>query len=177
MRTIGVVLGALALVGCATMGTGGTGGGSTATAQLKDGKGQPIGTAALTERDGRVRIVVQVKGLTPGPHGIHIHAVGRCDPPEFTSAGDHYNPLGMRHGLETPDGGHAGDLPNLEADPSGNARYEATTDRITLRDGLVSVFDGDGSAVVIHQGPDDQKTDPAGNSGGRVACGVIERRA
>jgi len=167
------LIGGLALAGCATM----TGGGApAATADLKDAKGQTIGTADLAQQDGRVRIVVQAKGLTPGKHGIHIHAVGSCEPPAFTSAGAHYNPLGAKHGLEAPDGAHAGDLPNLEADASGNARYEAMTDRITLREGLTSVFDGDGSAVVIHEKEDDQKTDPTGNSGGRVACGVIVKR-
>ncbi len=174
-RTL-VTVTALSLAGCATVG-GGQGAAPTAAADLKDARGQSIGTASFTERDGKLRLVVQAKGLTPGKHGIHIHAVGRCEPPAFTSAGGHYNPLGAKHGLETAGGPHAGDLPNLEADPSGNARYEATTDRITLRDGLVSVFDGDGSALVIHEKDDDQKTDPTGNSGGRVACGVIEKRA
>jgi Cu-Zn family superoxide dismutase len=167
------LIGGLALAGCATMAGGGA---PAATADLKDAKGQTIGTADLAQQDGRVRIVVQAKGLTPGKHGIHIHAVGSCEPPAFTSAGAHYNPLGAKHGLEAPDGAHAGDLPNLEADASGNARYEAMTDRITLREGLTSVFDGDGSAVVIHEKEDDQKTDPTGNSGGRVACGVIVKR-
>jgi Cu-Zn family superoxide dismutase len=116
---------------------------------------------------------VQARGLTPGKHGIHIHAVGRCDPPGFTTAGPHYNPLARKHGLDSAEGAHAGDLPNLEADASGNARYEAVTDRVTLREGLVSVFDGDGSALVIHEKADDQRTDPTGDSGARVACGVI----
>ncbi|MBI4010743.1 MAG: superoxide dismutase family protein [Candidatus Rokubacteria bacterium] len=169
---------ALALAGCAMApGGGGPGTGPTATADLKNAQGQSVGTATLTGQDGKVRLVVQARGLTPGKHGIHIHAVGRCEPPAFTSAGGHYNPLSRKHGLESADGAHAGDLPNLEADGNGNARYEATTDRITLRDGPLSVFDGDGSALVIHEKDDDQKTDPTGNSGGRVACGVIEKRA
>lgn len=176
-RTL-VTLTALALAGCAMApGGGGPGTGPTATADLKNAQGQSVGTATFTGQDGKVRLVVQAKGLTPGKHGIHIHAVGRCEPPAFTSAGGHYNPLSRKHGLESADGAHAGDLPNLEADGSGNARYEATTDRITLSDGPVSVFDGDGSALVIHEKDDDQKTDPTGNSGGRVACGVIEKRA
>ena len=173
MRRILRLVGGLALAGCATMMTGGAPG---ATAELKDARGQTVGTADLTEQGGKVRVVVQAKGLTPGRHGIHIHAVGSCEPPAFASAGGHYNPLGRKHGLETPDGAHAGDLPNLEADASGNARYDAVTDRVTLSDGLISVFDGDGSAIVIHEKDDDQKTDPTGNSGGRVACGVIVKR-
>ncbi len=172
MKTILTLVTGLALAGCAMMG-GQAGGAGQATADLRDARGQSVGTATFTDQDGRVRLVVQARGLTPGKHGIHIHAVGRCDPPAFTSAGGHYNPLGRKHGLETPDGAHAGDLPNLEADASGNARYEATTDRVTVRDGLTSLFDGDGSALVIHAKEDDQKTDPTGNSGDRVACGII----
>jgi Cu-Zn family superoxide dismutase len=171
MRTVPWLIGGLALAGCATM----MGGGPGATADLKDARGQSVGTARLSDQDGKVRIQLQAKGLAPGKHGIHVHAVGSCEPPAFTSAGGHYNPLGRKHGLETPDGAHAGDLPNLEADASGNARYDATTDRISLREGLLSVFDGDGSALVIHAKEDDQKTDPTGNSGDRVACGVIVR--
>lgn len=174
MKTTLVTLTALALAGCATMG-GPTG--QRATAELKNAQGQPVGTASFAEQaDGTVRVIVQAKGLTPGKHGIHVHAVGRCEPAEFASAGGHYNPRGAKHGLGAPDGAHAGDLPNLEADASGYARYEATTDRVTLREGPVSVFDADGSALVIHEKEDDQKSDPAGNSGTRVACGVIQRR-
>ncbi|HEV8306824.1 MAG TPA: superoxide dismutase family protein [Methylomirabilota bacterium] len=176
MKRALVLISGLALTGCAAMGGQTAGRTPAAAADLKNAQGQSIGTATLTEQDGKVRIVVQAKGLTPGTHGIHIHAVGRCDPPGFTSAGAHYNPLGRKHGLEAPDGPHAGDLSNLEADQAGNARYEATTDRVTLSDGLLSVFDGDGSAVVIHEKADDQKTDPTGDSGGRVACGVITKR-
>jgi Cu-Zn family superoxide dismutase len=177
MRTILLLGGAVALGAC-TMGSTGTGGqGSpSATAQLRNAQGQPVGTASLTERDGRVRLVVEARGLAPGEHGIHLHAVGRCDPPGFTTAGDHFNPTSRKHGLEASDGAHAGDLPNLRADASGAARYEATTDRITLSGGTRTVFDADGSAVVIHARPDDQRTDPSGNSGDRVVCGVIERR-
>jgi superoxide dismutase, Cu-Zn family len=175
MRITSVTVTALALAGCATVGTPA---GPRAAADLKNAAGQSIGTAAFTEQaDGKVRIVVQANGLTPGRHGIHVHAVGRCEPPEFTSAGGHYNPRGARHGLEAADGPHAGDLPNLEADAGGRARYETTTDRVTLREGPASLFDADGSALVIHEKADDQKSDPAGNSGARVACGVIARPA
>jgi Cu-Zn family superoxide dismutase len=175
MRPTPVLVGGFFLAGCAML--GGTGERAPrARADLQDARGQRVGTATLTEEDGRVRLEVEVRGLAPGPHGIHIHAVGRCEPPGFTSAGDHFNPLGAKHGLEAPDGPHAGDLPNLVADASGNARYRATTGRITLRGGPTSVFDTDGSALVIHARADDQRTDPSGNSGDRVACGVIARR-
>jgi Cu-Zn family superoxide dismutase len=150
--------------------------GPSATADLIDARGERVGTAVLTETAGKVRVVVEVRGLTPGPHGIHIHAVGKCEPPAFTSAGGHYNPLGARHGLESAQGAHAGDLPNLVADATGRARYDVTTTLVTVSDGLVSIVDGDGSALVIHEREDDQKTDPTGNSGGRVACGVLVRR-
>jgi len=175
IRTIVTLTGVLALAGCATIGIEGPGAPGVSV-ELKDARGQTVGTATLTERSGKVTVVVQARGLTPGRHGIHIHAVGRCDPPAFTTAGGHYNPGGRKHGLEAVEGPHAGDLPNLVADSSGTTRYEATTDLITLREGPLSVFDGDGSAIVIHAKEDDQKTDPTGNSGDRVACGVILRR-
>jgi Cu-Zn family superoxide dismutase len=176
MRSIGVGLAGLVVAGCA--GLGGAGGGQTvAVADLVSSAGAKVGVATLTESGGKVRIAVEVGGLTPGRHGIHIHAVGRCDPPGFTTAGGHYNPLARKHGLESADGPHAGDLPNLVADAAGKARYAATTEGVTLRKGLLSVFDGDGSAIVIHEKEDDQRTDPTGESGGRVACGVIRPRA
>jgi superoxide dismutase, Cu-Zn family len=177
VRTIGLLFGGAMLAACA-MGSQGTGTEAApgATARMSDAQGQPVGTATLAERDGKVHLLVQARGLTPGEHGIHLHAVGRCDPPGFTTAGDHFNPTSRKHGLEAPDGPHAGDLPSLRADADGTARYEATTDRVTLSGGTRTVFDADGTAVVIHARTDDQRTDPSGNSGDRVVCGVIERR-
>jgi superoxide dismutase, Cu-Zn family len=165
----------LILAGCAMMSGESARPGARATAELRDAGGQTVGTATLTEQPGGVRIVVQARGLSRGRHGIHIHAVGRCDPPQFTSAGDHFNPHARKHGLETAEGPHAGDLPNLDAGQDGNAGYDVTTDRIMLRDGRTSLFDGDGSSLVIHEKEDDQTTDPTGNSGDRVVCGVIVR--
>ena len=116
---------------------------------------------------------VHVYGLTPGLHGIHIHAVGSCVGPAFASAGSHYNPAARRHGLANPEGPHNGDLPNLVVNGEGIGHLSAKTELVTLAAGAATAFDADGSAVVIHAAEDDQVTDPTGNSGGRVACGVI----
>lgn len=147
-----------------------------AFAELKNAQGQSVGSAVFREDGGRVRVVVQTRGLTPGRHGIHIHDVGRCEAPTFQSGGDHFNPAGKAHGLENPAGAHAGDLPDLEADASGAAEYVTVTDRMTLGTGPASVLDADGSAIVIHAQPDDQRTDPSGNSGDRVLCGRLVPR-
>jgi len=147
----------------------------SARAELRNGAGQPAGTATLTEVSGGVRVVVEARGLPPGQKGVHIHEVGKCDPPQFTSAGGHFNPGKRQHGLLNPEGPHAGDLPNITIGGDGTGRLETTTDRISLAAGPNSLLDADGSAVVIHVAPDDFKTDPTGNSGGRAACGVIVR--
>jgi len=160
-----------AAAGCAAMQPAAT----TATAELRNPQGQPVGTATLTEVAGGVRIVVEARGLPPGEKGVHIHAVGKCDPPDFMSAGAHFNPDGKKHGLQNPEGPHAGDLPNITITAAGTGRLETTNNRITLGPGPTSLFDADGSALVIHAAPDDMKTDPTGNSGARIACGVIVR--
>jgi Cu-Zn family superoxide dismutase len=153
-------------------------GATHAQATIVDGTGSPIGWAKLTEdAAGRVHLNVQVDGLTPGLHGIHLHATGQCVGPAFTSAGGHHNPLGAVHGLEAPGGAHAGDLPNLVVNRNGRGHLNATSDRTTLSPGTLSLFDSDGSAVVIHAIEDDQVTNPTGNSGARVACGVIVKGA
>jgi Cu-Zn family superoxide dismutase len=134
--------------------------------------------ATLTEDGtGLVHVNVHVAGLTPGLHGIHIHSVAACSP-TFAAAGGHYNPLARQHGLFNPAGAHAGDLPNLIVNEAGVAHLDATTDRVTLTDGPTSLFDQTinavGSAFIIHANEDDQVTDATnGNSGGRIACGVI----
>ncbi|MFY0529067.1 superoxide dismutase family protein [Archangium gephyra] len=156
----------LALAGC---------GESRATAELVNTSGQKVGTVTLVQRGDSVELQVEATGLDPGPHGIHFHQVGLCETPGFTSAGGHFNPLDKQHGLESPTGAHAGDLPNLEADASGKASYKTTTNRVRLDEGQLSIFDADGTALVIHASADDQVTDPAGNSGARVACGVLAR--
>ena len=120
-------------------------------------------------------IAVEVSQLPPGMHGFHIHAIGKCDPPDFQTAGGHFNPFGKKHGLKSPEGPHAGDLPNLEVGPDGRGKIEATVGGLTLgKEGLVVLLGSNGTAVVIHAGPDDGMTDPAGNAGARIACGVIK---
>jgi Cu-Zn family superoxide dismutase len=146
-----------------------------ARASLVAADGQPVGWARFVEDgSGIVHVNVHVRGLSTGLHGIHLHAAGVCEPPAFTTALGHHNPLAVAHGLDSSSGGHAGDLPNLAVNEAGEGRLDAKTDRATLSPGLLSLFDGNGSSLVVHAGPDDQVTDPTGNSGGRIACGVIE---
>jgi superoxide dismutase, Cu-Zn family len=142
---------------------------------LLNAQGDTVGTAILREVGETVRISLNVSGLPPGEKGIHIHQVGRCDPPAFESAGGHFAPQGGQHGFDNPAGPHAGDLRNINVGADGTAQQELTTDLVTLRDGPNSVFDSDGTSLVIHAGPDDYRTDPSGQSGDRIACGVISR--
>lgn len=146
-----------------------------ANAELKNASGQVVGSATFVSSgsDGGVKIAVRVNGPAPGPHGIHIHAVGKCDPPDFASAGGHYNPDGKEHGLGNPDGPHAGDLPVLVVSQDGTGILETTNNLLTNRPKGKELFDTDGAALVIHAAADDQNTDPTGDSGARIACGVI----
>jgi superoxide dismutase, Cu-Zn family len=144
-----------------------------ASATLVDPAGNVVGEAKFTEdAAGNLHVNVEVKGISPGLHGIHLHAVGSCTP-DFAAAGGHHNPLGHQHGLDNPLGAHGGDLPNLVVNGAGNGHLNATSDRATLSPGPTTLFDADGSSVIIHADEDDQVTDPTGNSGGRIACGVI----
>lgn len=139
------------------------------TAQINDAQGTVLGRAVLTQGSHGLNLRVRVKGLTPGGHGIHLHAVGKCEGPAFTSAGPHLNPAGKQHGLENPMGSHMGDLPNLIVKANGKADFKAT---IHAGD-MASVFDSDGSALIIHAQSDDLKSDPTGNSGPRQACAAF----
>ncbi len=172
MTRIGIVISiGLALAGCASLQYGSP----AATAELRNAKGEVVGRASFWEDAKGVRIVAEVQGIPAGAHGIHLHAVGKCDPPEFTTAGGHFNPGGKKHGFSNPAGPHAGDLPNLRVGPDGKGRLEYVATQVTLGAGATSLFGPDGTAVVLHARPDDDVTDPSGDSGARIACGIIRK--
>ncbi|MDR6833563.1 MULTISPECIES: superoxide dismutase family protein [unclassified Sphingopyxis] len=169
-----VTAGALALAGCAGMGkqAATTLPVADAHAQLYDAKGADRGRADFYRDTTGLRVELVARGFAPSTYGMHVHAVGRCDGPKFTTAGPHWNPTNAQHGRDNPLGAHHGDLPNLVVEPEtiGRATLTLVGTRLTGEGGML---DGDGAAFVIHAGPDDMKTDPSGNSGDRVACGVI----
>jgi Cu-Zn family superoxide dismutase len=149
----------------------------TAKAVLMLADGKEVGTVLLTQTKAGVRLRVNVNGLSPGEHGFHIHAVGKCEPP-FTSAGPHFNPNERKHGLQSREGHHAGDMRNLRVLKSGKATATLTNAGVTLeKDKPNSLFKEGGTAIVVHAQPDDQLTDPSGNSGDRIACGVVAEDA
>src|SRR5688500_15211826 len=149
-------------------------GGQRATAALQDTAGNELGTVTITAAsDSGVSITGQLRGIAPGEHGIHIHMIGQCDPATgFESAGEHLNPTNRQHGLENPNGPHLGDLPNLTIASDSTGRVSATSAGVRLGQGG-NLLDADGAAIVVHANADDQTTDPSGNSGARVACGVV----
>lgn len=173
MRLVfGMMGAALAASGCASGPEMGApiADGAMAVAMLRTPAGVEAGRASATEVAGGLRIAVDVTGLPAGPHGAHIHTTGRCDAPDFTTAGPHWNPTGTKHGTMNPQGPHHGDLPNLTVGADGRGTVAATIPGATL----AGVMDADGGAFVVHAGQDDLMTDPSGNSGGRIACGVFQ---
>ena len=151
-----------------------------ADARLVDTLGVVVGMVRLTEMPGTPGVDVDIKvdgTVTPGLHGIHFHSVGQCTPAgAFASAGPHFNPAGKKHGLFNPEGPHAGDFEALTIDSFRKGSFIAHDMRISLSEGPNSLLDADGSSVVLHALPDDQRTDPSGSSGARIACGVVEKR-
>ena len=145
-----------------------------ATAMMVSSTGAQLGTATLLENGNSLSMSIEVAGLPAGSHGFHLHTTGSCERPDFQSAGGHLNPAGKSHGIYSPNGAHLGDLPNLTVSDSGTA---AQTFSLVgnLADSEAAIFDADGTAVMIHAGPDDYRTDPAGDAGSRIACGVLQR--
>jgi Cu-Zn family superoxide dismutase len=168
---------ALALAGCATANeTDEVGPGpdaAVASAELRDASGRVMGSATASQIGDSIRIRVDGRNLPGGAHGAHIHQTGVCAAPDFASAGPHWNPTERKHGKDNPAGMHHGDLPNVLIGANGEGSLEYTIPGGRLTDGGAAMLDGDGASIVIHATADDYRTDPSGNSGGRIACGVF----
>ncbi|KEK25139.1 superoxide dismutase family protein [Bacillus gaemokensis] len=145
--------------------------------KLYNASGDTVGTAKVTQQASGVKISIKAEGFAPGPHGLHIHEVGECKAPRFISAGNHFNPDEKKHGLMNPKGAENGDLPNVVADDSGKIKAEIEAPHISLEEGKTTIHRKDGASIIITENPDDGMTQPAGNSGDRIACGVIVEKA
>ncbi len=146
------------------------------TVEMKNAQGQSVGTATLSEKKGAgVMVKTNFKNLPPGEHALHFHSAAKCDAPDFKSAGPHFNPDQKHHGLDNPEGPHAGDMPNFTVKANGTAKVTVKDPRVHLYEGDHSVYANGGTALIIHAKADDLKSDPAGNAGDRIACGVISK--
>ncbi len=164
-----------ALSGCSTISESGSGKSKLlARTALMDSAGRSIGSAEISQTGPTLHIVAAVTGQSTGEHGIHFHAVGKCEAPGFTTAGGHLNPSAHQHGDLNPAGPHLGDLPNINVATDGSGSLKAPLKGMPANL-VAAMFDADGTAIVFHAGPDDYKTDPSGNSGGRLACGILQR--
>jgi Cu-Zn family superoxide dismutase len=173
LRTSAAALAFVALSGCGMLGGGSSSqvGTGTATATLRNAAGATVGSATFTETSIGLLVTGSLTGVGSGTHAIHVHQTGQCTP-TFAAAGGHHNPRNKRHGFRSPDGHHAGDLPNLHVPQGGTLTFDLTLPDVRLR-GSEGLLEDDGSALVVHAAADDYTTDPAGNSGDRIACGVI----
>lgn len=176
---LGASVASLAFAGCAMADRPAEQGRSSALAQmaatatLRTAAGRDSASASATQVGDSIRVRIEALGMPRGTYGAHIHAVGRCDAPDFTSAGPHWNPTGQQHGKNNPAGMHKGDLPNLLVGTDGRGSLEINLPASRLSGGSMPMLDSDGAAIVIHEKADDYQTDPSGNSGARIACGVF----
>lgn len=160
----------LFVAGCATPVTPAA---PSVSAELRSPGNEVLARARATQTGGGARVFVEAAGLQPGTYGVHVHATGQCRGPDFTSAGGHWNPTDRRHGMQNPQGPHQGDLPNLVVGADGRGTVAYVIPAAQLAGGAAPMLDGDGAAVVVHAAADDYRTDPSGNSGARIACGIL----
>lgn len=177
-------IGSAALSGCAvtpaatskaaaTMTTDALSDVETSVKVLKEADGRPVGLIAIVQVEDGVRVGIRLSQMLPGTYAVHIHTVGRCDAPDFTTAGAHWNPTGRQHGRGNPQGAHLGDLPNIAVGNDNDGSVAFTIAGARLSDGPNPLYDADGASVIVHAAADDYRTDPSGNSGARLACGVL----